>query len=317
MTWECVIVGGGPSGLSAALLLGRCRRRVLLCDSGKPRNRWAKEMHGFLGRDHTPPGDLLRTGREELRRYPSVEVRDVAVTDVRHRDPGEPGGGGFDVTLDGGGVVRTRKLLLATGVIDELPALPGIERFYGVTAHHCPYCDGWEHRDQAIVAYGPGTVAHGLAVGLTVWSDRVTLCTDGPASLGEEERRQLDDLGVRLCEDRVARIEGTDGRLERLVLASEETIPCEALFFSCGQRQHADFAERLGCEFTDKGAVDTGYCEATNVPGVFVVGDASKETQLVSVAVAEGTKAGFAINRDLLKEELARRRRARAARSAG
>jgi thioredoxin reductase len=279
-------------------MLGRCRRRVLVCDAGEPRNARSHAIHGYLTRDGTPPVEMLRLARAELKRYDGVELRDATVTDaVRTPD-------GFEVTTADGAVYRARKLLLATGVIDELPELEGLDRFYGTSVHHCPYCDAWEWRDQPIAVLGGGDAAAGLALVLTSWSADVVLCTDGPPEIADEHLERLIEAGVAVYEDRVLRLEGAGGKLERIVLAGAAPLHRRALFLSIAQRQRCELAERLGCRFTAKGAVDTGTCEATNVPGLYVAGDASKEAQFVVVAAAEGAEAGMAIHKALVAAEL-------------
>jgi thioredoxin reductase len=280
-------------------MLGRCRRRVLVCDTGEPRNRWSAAVHGFITRDGTAPGALLAAARDELARYETVRLLAARVVDaVRDR-------GRFLVTCADGVTFQSRKLLLATGVVDELPSIAGIEAFYGRSVYHCPYCDGWEWRDQPLASYGRGEAAAALALGLSVWSRDVLVCTDGPADLPDRTRQRLDGLGFRLREERVLRLEGRDGTLDRIVFASGPPESRRALFFSTGQRQASDLPARLGCRFTSEGAVATGKCEATNVPGLYVCGDASKEAQFVVVAAAEGAEAGMAINKALLEEDLA------------
>jgi thioredoxin reductase len=292
-------VGGGPAGLSAALMLGRCRRRVLVCDAGEPRNRWSHAVHGFLTRDGTPPAALLRLAREDLRLYETVDLRTTCVVDATRDDHG------FEVRCADGATHRARKLLLATGVVDELPDIAGLRELYGRSVHHCPYCDGWEWRDQPVGVYGRGDAGAGLALGLTVWTSDLILCTDGPAVCSDRMRERLERLGIPVREGRVLRLEGRDGQLERIVFADGEVEERHALFFATGQRQASDLPARLGCRFTEEGAVDTGKCEATDVPGLYVCGDASREAQFVAVAAAEGSEAGMAINKALLEEELA------------
>jgi len=175
---------------------------------------------------------------------------------------------------------------------------------YGTSVHHCPYCDAWEWRDQPIAVYGRGEPASALALALTSWSADVLLCTDGPPEISAEHLGRLADAGVPVREERVIRLEGAGGRLECVVLAGAEPIRRRALFLASGQRQRSELAVRLGCRFTTQGAVDTGACEATNVPGLYVAGDASKEAQFVVVAAAEGTEAGMAIHKALLAKEL-------------
>jgi thioredoxin reductase len=199
-------------------------------------------------------------------------------------------------------------LLLATGVIDEIPPLQGIRELYGTSVHHCPYCDAWEWRDQPIAVYGRGESASGLALALSWWSADVVLCTDGPPEIEPEHLDRLAAQGIEVCDTAVLRLEGRQGQLERVVFADGQTLARRALFFAGGQRQGSPLAERLGCRFTTHGAVDTGKCEATDVPGLYVAGDASKEAQFVVVAAAEGTEAAMAIHKALLAEELSAKR---------
>jgi thioredoxin reductase len=297
VSWDCIIVGGGPAGLSAALMLGRCRRRVLLCDVGDQRNLRSHALHAYLTRDGVLPAEFLRLARAELGRYGTVECRELEIVEAARED------GGFAIRAADGSPLRTRKLLLATGVVDELPALDGLDALYGTSVHHCPYCDAWEWRDRPLAAYGEGEAACGLALTLTFWSSDVLLCTGG-AALPDGAVARLAAAGVKLREEPVLRLEGRDGRLERIVFACGEPAPRSALFVVAGQRQRSTLAERLGCRFTDKGTVNTGTCEVTNVPGLFVAGDASKEAQFVAVAAAEGTEAAMAIHKALMKEDL-------------
>ena len=171
---------------------------------------------------------------------------------------------------------------------------------------HCPYCDGWEVRDQPLAVYGKGEHGIGLALELTAWSRDLVLCTDGPSELSNDDLERLARHGVNIREEQVVRLEGTEGVLERIVFVNGDSLTRRALFFSTGEHQRSDLPAKLGCEFTDKGAVKTGECETTNVPGVYVAGDASRRVQLVIVAAAEGAEAAFAINTALLKEDLDR-----------
>jgi thioredoxin reductase len=283
-------------------MLGRCRRTVLVCDIGDPRNARASGLHNYLTRDGIGPGDFLELGRKELERYPSVEFRAVEVLDATGS------GDGFRVVCADGRQLSARKLLLATGVVDELPALEGLAPLYGTSVHHCPYCDGWEWREQPLAIYGCGEEGSALALGLTVWTEDLVLCTDGPSGLSEKDLDQLHAQGIEVREDRIVRLEGTGGQLERIVFESGESLPRRALFVCCGQHQRSALARKMGARFTGKGAVDTGSCEATAVPGLYVAGDSSKEAQFVIVAAAEGAEAGMAINKALLKEDLAQNR---------
>jgi thioredoxin reductase len=296
VSYDCIIVGGGPAGLSAALMLGRCRRRVLLCDSGEQRNLRAREIHGYPTRDCTSPAEYLRIAGAELARYGTIECRELEIVDA-HRD-----GDRFLVRGADGTRLTTRKLLLATGVVDDLPDLDGLPALYGTSVHHCPYCDAWEWRDRPLAVYACDEKGAGLALSLTAWSPDVVLCTDG-SPIFEEAEARLGAAGIGVREEPILRLEGRHGMLERIVFTNGVAISRSALFLSCGQRQRSPLAERLGCRLTEKRTVDTGRCESTNVTGVYVAGDASKEAQFVVVAAAEGAEAGMAIHKALMEEE--------------
>jgi thioredoxin reductase len=283
-------------------MLGRCRRRVLVCEAGEPRNARSKGLHNYLTRDGTAPLEFLRLARKEVEEYPTIEFLPAEVKDARRTSDG------FTVVLVDRTELSTRKLLLATGVVDDLPDIDGLGPLYGTSVHHCPYCDGWEWRDQPIAIFGRGEDGSALALALTVWSDDLVLCTDGPNGLTRAQREQLERVGIKVREDEVVRLEGQRGWLSRIIFAEGEPLPRRAFFLSSAQHQRSDLALRLGCRFTEKGAVNTGSCEATDVPGLYVAGDASKDAQFVIVAAAEGAEAGMAINKALLKDALAQNR---------
>ncbi len=296
--FDVIIVGAGPAGLNGALVLGRCRRRVLLCDAGHPRNAASHGLHNYLTRDGIDPSEFLRLGREELKSYETVKLLQIEVTDARRLEQG------FEVTLSNGERAAARKLLIATGVVDEIPKLEGLESLYGRSVFHCPYCDGWEVRDQPLAVYGRGENGLGLTLELILWSRDLVLCTDGPAELSAKDLARLAQHNIPVREERILRLEGTDGVLDRIVFAAGAAIQRRAMFFSTGQRQASDLPKRLGCELTEQGCVATGEYEATNVPGVYVAGDASRLVQFVIVAASEGAQAAVAINKELMKEEL-------------
>jgi thioredoxin reductase len=296
---DVIIVGAGPAGLSAALILGRCRRNVLVCDAGHPRNTASRSLHGYLTRDGIEPAELLRIGREQLRPYTTVHLRSAEVTSACKV------GNGFEITVNDE-LVSSRKLLLATGVVDHLPDIEGLRPLYGRSVYHCPYCDGWELRDQPIAIYGRDDRGSGLALELTAWSRDLVVCADGPATFSADDRNQLAALNIPVREERISRLEGAEGQLERIVFNNGKVLPRRGMFFNTGQDQRCDLAAQLGCDFTERGAVRTGEYEMTNVPGLFVAGDASRAVQLAIVAAAEGAEAAFAINKALIKEDLDR-----------
>lgn len=304
--FDAVIVGGGPAGLNAALVLGRCRRRVLVCDSGRYRNAASRALHGFLSRDGINPAELLRISREQLRPY-DVEIRSAAALDARRVDEH------FEVVLSGGEVVLGRKLLLATGLVDELPDIEGLRELYGESVFHCPYCDGWEVRGQPLAVYARGSEGVGLAVSLTTWSQDIVLCTDGPARLDAEGAEKLDRAGIIVREDRIRRLERRAGALARIVFEGGGGIERRAMFLKIRQRQGSDLAFRLRVPVTEERGVETGKLERTPIRGLFVAGDASRDVLLAIVAAAEGATAGFGMNTELQEEDQAELRRVAAA----
>lgn len=297
--FDVIIIGAGPAGLSAALLLGRCCRSILVCDAGTPRNRRSHALHGYLSRDGIRPLDLRLKGREELARY-GVEVRAVVVEDARRDEDG------FAVRLADGREERCRKLLLATGVRDDVPSADGFDACYGRSVFHCPYCDGWEVRGRRLALYARGRSGVGMALALLDWSPHVLLVTDGSARLSKDESRRLAHHAVRVRQERLSRLDHDDGQVRDIVFEAGYSEACEAIFFKTSQSPQSDLARRLGCRFTAKGVVKTGRLEETAVPGLYVAGDASRDVQLAIVAAAEGVKAACAINTAFQRERVAR-----------
>lgn len=294
--YDVIIVGGGPAGLSAALLLGRCRRRVLVCDSGQYRNAATHAVHGFLSRDGIHPDELRQIARDQLQCY-DIEVRRCTVKEITKLTPN------FRLKLTDGTPLNARRLLIATGMADELPEIEGIDQFYGKSVHHCPYCDAWEHRDQPMAAYGRSRSAYGLALSLKTWTSDVALVTNGPCRLSKEERETLDLLGITFRTQPVLRLEGNNGELDCIAFKKGDPLPCRAMFFHTGPRQTCDLGGNLGCAFTQRGAIKTDRFERTNIPGVFAAGDCSRNVQWVAVGVAQGAIAAEQINIELQAED--------------
>lgn len=296
---DVCIVGAGPAGLSAALVLGRCGHRVVVYDSGRPRNGRAQALHGYLTRDGTPPAELRALGRRDLQAYPTVTLHDVEVTGVRRLD------GVFEVEPARGDRTLARVLLLATGRIDRVPEKPGFAHFYGRGVHHCPYCDGWECRGARLAVHGHGENSFDQALLLLAWSRDVTICSDGPGDFTAAQREKLRANGIGVIESEVVELRGgADGRLENVMFRDREPLRCDAVFFCSDCRQTSDLAARLGCELDDEGSVKCDGHAATNVPGLYVAGNVRGGVHLAIVAAAEGAEAAIAINRALLERAL-------------
>jgi thioredoxin reductase len=294
--YDVIVIGGGPAGLSAALMLGRCRRKVIVFDKGTPRNARSHGMHGFLTRHGVLPADFLTMGRNELGQY-GVEMKFEGVSSAEAIEEG------FEVTLDSGEKLRSRKLLVATGVRDIVPPLRNIDDFYGTSVFHCPYCDGWEVHGKRIAAYGKGNKGIGLALTLQTWSDDIVLLTDGLWNLRAKDRQKLDKAGIRIYSSKISSLEGSNGHLEHIVLADGTRVECSAMFFSTGFEQQCNIVNDLECSMSSKGVVKTDKQQHTNVKGLYVAGDASVDMHMVVVAAAEGVKAAVAINKEMQEEK--------------
>ena len=300
VVYDVVIAGGGPAGLNAALMLARVRRRVLLADSGQPRNARSAAVHGFLSRDGDDPAQLRRIAREQLAAYPAVRLLDAAVESAARA------GDGFEVALAGGSPARARRLLLATGVTDELPAVEGLARLWGRGVYHCPYCHGWEVRDQPVAVLGGDDAAAHLALNLARLGCDVVLCPDGPLAASEAARDALQAGRVRVCEDLVLGVEGEPGCYVRLSLSPGWTLERRALFVHPALRQRSDLAAQLGCTVLDDGAVQVNELGQTSVPSVHAAGDMCRTPAMPSpaaqvvMAAAAGARAAVVIDQEML-----------------
>ncbi|MEX1021124.1 MAG: NAD(P)/FAD-dependent oxidoreductase [Litorilinea sp.] len=295
--YDVVIVGGGPGGLSAALALGRARRRVLLCDGGAPRNAPTAAAHNFFTRDGTPPLQLLQIGRAQLEPYTSVEFEAVTVEEATRHDTG------FTLQFSGGRQVTARKLILATGIRDELPAIPGFQELWGKSIAHCPYCHGWEVRDQPLAIYGNGDDGFELVRLLRGWSHDLVLCTNGPADLSGDQRIRLETKGIPIREEPIVALEGAQGQLETIVFADGSRLARHAIFMRPRQYQRSHLPQRLGCTLTSNGLVQVDLTGRTEIPGLYVVGDAAQRAQSIGMAVSSGSLAAGMLNHELAAED--------------
>jgi len=298
MRYDVAIVGGGPAGLSAALALGRARKRVLLCDSGPRRNAAAEHMQNFVTRDGTPPEEFRRIGREQLAPYASVEIRDVPVLSI--------GGsrGSFRVELPSERV-EARRILLCTGMVDERLPIPGFEELWGHSIIQCPYCHGWEVRDRkwGILAL-PTSLSHLLPFALQArgWSEDVTIFRVDGAELDPEARTRLKSAGIRIVDTPLRRLIARENRLEAVELADGSASACDVLFAHPPQRQVA-IVEALGLALDELGylLIDPMTRE-TSTPGIYAAGDLATRMQGAILAAAAGTQAAAMANVDLAME---------------
>jgi thioredoxin reductase len=294
--YDVVVVGGGAAGLSAALVLGRARRRVVVVDAGAPRNAPAAHMQGFLSRDGMSPAELLAVGRAEVAGY-GVELVEDQVVAIDE---------GFTVRLAGRRVLKARRILVATGLRDELPEIPGVRERWGRDLLHCPYCHGWEVRDQPLGVLGtvPGSVEHALLV--RQWSDDVAFFVN-TVDLTEAEQAQLEACGVQIVRGDVARLVVEDDRLSGVELADGRVIARTAVFIRPGMAPHADgLSAGLRCAVDEAGFVTVDATGRTSTTGVWAAGNAADPRAQVITAAGAGSAAAIAINADLVQEDVER-----------
>ncbi|HKG92337.1 MAG TPA: NAD(P)/FAD-dependent oxidoreductase [Gemmatimonadaceae bacterium] len=324
--YDVAIVGGGPAGLAAAIFLGRYLHRVALVDSGDPRHWETRHINGYLGLPEIRPAELRGRGRDECRNY-DVELIDGCVTRVRKESADR-----FVVEYDpllitkaeldvrGPGATRSdphdnapgpanqrltaRRLLLAFGLKDEWPKVPGLQQVYGATAHVCPDCDGWDIRGKKVLVIAAGRKAAGMALNLTAWTREIVICTNGePPGLDEEQCAKLDALNIPLLTAPIQRIHPNGDQIHSVEIDGGMQLDCDHIFFALSQRPADDLGAQLGCERDDEGQIIVDDVGHTSVYNVFAAGDIVPGSQLALVAAAEGARAALAIHKSLVPPE--------------
>jgi len=299
--WDCIVVGGGAAGLSAALVLGRARQHTLVIDAGEPSNAVSHGIGGLLGHDGRPPAELYASGREELGAYPTVEIRAGSVVAGRRKDSG------LVLELVDGSSVRARRVVLATGMDYRYPAVPGIETRWGRSVFHCPFCHGWEVRDRALGVLDRGAMGVHRALLLRVWSEDVTLFSNGPAELDDAEAALLAAAGVTVDELRVAELRGPGHEMETVAFDDGTERACGGLLVPVTMHQRSTLAQQLGARSAAPGpvaadAIDVDAMFQTSAAGVSAVGDVSSQMPSAASAIAAGSMAAAMIVRDIVAE---------------
>src|SRR3954454_1937659 len=285
--YDAVIVGGGPAGLSAALVLGRARKRVLGVDEDRPANAVSQGVGGLLGQDRVRPADLRESGRRQLAEHANVEFRHGAVEDA------ERIGEAFVVRPADGPAVRAHAIVLAHGLRYEPPPLPGIQALWGRSVFHCAFCDGWEVRDRPLAFQGSGVAAVRSALVLAGWSNDVVLCTDGAPDPGGAA---LEAAGVQVRTEPIVRLVGNDGRLTQIEFSHGPAERREALFVNTRRDQPNGLAAALGCQMSEAGTIVTDADGRTNVAGVYAAGDAATaHSRSVANAIGTGSRVAYAV----------------------
>ncbi|MFD0678944.1 MULTISPECIES: NAD(P)/FAD-dependent oxidoreductase [unclassified Paenibacillus] len=298
MQYDCAIIGGGPAGLNAALVLGRARRNIILFDNNKPRNAVTHESHGFITRDGVKPSEFRMIAHQEISRYPSVEIANQEITSVSKDNDI------FQLMTREGRTVEAKNIILATGLKEILPDISGIHDFYGTSLFSCPYCDGWELRDKPLVIISEGHNIFHMAKLVHNWSRDIILCTNGQQNLTSEQKAKLQSKNIQVFEQRISGFIGQSGHLQQVTFEDGSAVSRAGGFVTPVWVQAVSFGERLGCETNQMGGYVTDSYGKTNIHGVYAAGDASviAPAQLI-IAAAEGSRAAIGVNTALTEAE--------------
>lgn len=294
--YEAIIIGGSYSGLSAAMALGRATRSVLIIDSGLPCNRQTPHSHNFITHDGETPAAIAAKAREQVLAYPTVQlIKDKATAAGKI-------GSGFTITTESGKTFTAKKLLFATGVADIMPAIEGFADCWGISILHCPYCHGYEVRNQKTAILANGEAAYHYASLLSQWTTEITIFTNGPAVLKGEQQAKLEQHNIAIIEDEISQLQHTNGNLEAIVLKDGSRYDFTVMYSRPAITQHCDIPAQLGCSLDEHGLIIVNMLQKTNIPGVFASGDCTSPMRAVAMAVAGGMMAGAAINNEMAAE---------------
>lgn len=294
--FDVIIIGGSYAGLAAAMALGRALKQVLIIDDAQPCNRQTPQSHNFLTRDGEKPAAIASIGRQQVQGYSTVQfINGLAVRAAKTRD-------GFMVETAQGASFKASKLVIATGIKDVLPAIDGLQQCWGISALHCPYCHGYEVKQQPTGIVANGETAMELARLIYNWTDELTIFTNGPSTLTPEQADKLKSRNINVIEDAIHRLEHIDGYIQNIVFTNGTKHPLKALYVRSPFKQHSDIPQQLGCALTEDGYIQVDALQATTINGVFACGDNASRMRTVANAVAAGTTAGIALSRAMIAE---------------
>ncbi|AWI35831.1 thioredoxin-disulfide reductase [Bacillus safensis FO-36b] len=296
MLLDCAIIGGGPAGLSAALVVGRGRKQVIVFDNELPRNRVTQESHGFITNDGMTPFEIRQAGEADLQKYPHIEIKRSQIVDIQKKEES------FTLLTHEGDAFEAKKIILATGLQDILPEIEGIHDVYGKTLFSCPFCDGWELKEKALALIAENQRALHMAKLLSNWTKDLIVFTNGHV-LAEEDKTLLTAHSIQVIDVPIVSIDHDNGQLRSLQLANGEIVNREGGFVASEFKQSAPFAEKLGCQMTKNAGIETDILGRTTVSGVFACGDNLGGPAQLVLAAAAGSQAGMGVIHDLVQEE--------------
>ena len=294
--FDVIIAGGSYAGLSAAMSLGRAIRKVLIIDSGKPCNLQTPHSHNHLTRDGSTPAEISEIARNQVLAYPTVQIKEGKVISVTGENKN------FEVYTESGEHFGASKVLFATGVKDMMPAIPGFKESWGISVIHCPYCHGYEYRDQNTGILTNGEHAFDFTKLIHNWTKTLTIFTNGPAAFNTDVRQKIENLGVNIVENKISKIEHQKGYIDQILFEDGSSVPLKAVYARIPFVQHSDIPEKMGCEYTEHGYIKIDDMQRTSVAGIYAAGDNTTMMRAVSGAIAAGSKSGAIINHDLISE---------------
>ncbi|MBS4215113.1 MULTISPECIES: NAD(P)/FAD-dependent oxidoreductase [Neobacillus] len=298
MMFDCVIVGGGPAGLNAALVLGRARRNVVLFDHNSPRNAVTRESHGFITRDGIEPTEFREIAHQDIAKYPSVVIRNEKITDIKKK------GILFELVTKAGECILAKKVILATGLKEIHPSVKNVMDYYGKSLFNCPYCDGWELKDRPLIVISEFPSAYHMVKIVYNWSKDLIVCTNGHKVLTSEQKEVLQRKGIKVFEQKIKTLVGENGILEAVIFEDDKIEKRDGGFVTPEWIQASPFGKSLGCELNQLGGIITDEFGRTNIEGVYAAGDASViAPSQVIIAAAEGSRAAIGVNTDLTQED--------------
>ncbi|WP_080873544.1 NAD(P)/FAD-dependent oxidoreductase [Oceanobacillus timonensis] len=296
MLYDCAVIGGGPAGLNASLVLGRGRKEVILLDDGAPRNAVTQGSHNFITRDGIKPVEFRKAAHADLRKYPGISIQKERVSDIVQNDTV------FRIQTERGQDYEAQTIILATGLKDILPEIEGIHDFYGTSLFACPFCDGWELKNIPLVYIADGAHSfHGIKM-ISNWNRDMVVCTNGKESLSAEERDILTQKQIKVIDDEILRLQGDNGQLKTIQFKNGKELHKEAGFVSSNMEQASPFAKRLGLELNDMGGIKTDSQGRTSVKGIYAGGDTASGPPQLVIAASEGSKAAIGVISDFVED---------------
>ena len=295
--FDVLIIGGSYAGLSAAMALGRSLRNVLIIDSGDSCNKQTPHSHNFITQDGETPAAITLKAKEQLARYDTVQYHNgLAITGIKTKD-------GFSITTAAGDTFSGKKILFATGLKDEMPDIPGFAECWGISALHCPYCHGYEVKNETMAVIANGDMGYEFSKLISNWTNKLTLLTNGESLLATEQTKKIRQHTIDIIEKEIQSFEHNNGHLHTIVFKDGSSIQLSAVFAKIAFKQHCDIPTTLGCAFTEAGHIQVDDFQKTTIPGVFAAGDNTTMFRSVATAVAAGNKAGAIINKELIDDQ--------------